>query len=156
MATTINLYTVTEDSRKINKTLPTAINGSTPIQLYLRQDSTNILTPEVSVPFSSAYLAANYAYIPAWNRYYFISDMWVSPAGRLFFGLTVDVLKTYASGILAAQCNVIRSESAGINSVHDTELPLNPDNVDYINTFLPSPFSNDTNYNVCVGIFNSR
>lgn len=152
---TISLYKITDDSRVINKTLGTAINGNTPIQLYLRDD-VNILTPEVSFPYSATYAGANYAYIPEWKRYYFITDMYVTPAGRLFLRLYVDVLKTYASGIMAAQVNVMRSESAGVNQVHDSELPIAPDKCGFLNTFLPSPFTQTTNKNICVGIFNSR
>lgn len=156
MATTINLYTITEDSRVINKTLPTPINGNTAINLYLRDDSTDVLTPEISIPFSATYLGANYAHIPEWGRYYFIAGMRVTPSGRLFLQLTVDVLKTYASAILSAPVNVTRSEGAGINYIHDNELPIAPDDCGYINTFLPSPFTNLDGKCVCVGIFNSR
>lgn len=152
---TISLYKISDDSRVINKTLGTPLNGNTPIQLYLRED-TNILSPEVSFPYSATYAGANYAYIPEWKRYYFISDMYVTPAARLYLRLYIDVLKTYASGILNCNCNVMRSESAGVNYVHDSELPINPDKCGYINTFLPSPFTNTGGKNICVGIFNSR
>ena len=160
MATTINLYTISDDPRKINKTLGTPINGGTPIQLYLRDESTDVLAPEVSFAYSAQYAAANYAYIPAWGRYYFISGMRVTPAGRLYLQLKVDVLMTYASAILAAPVNVVRSESAGINYIHDSELPINPDMCDYTSAFLSAPFRAITSptiqRSVCVGIFNSR
>lgn len=159
MATTINLYRISDDARKIDKTLGQPLNGNTPISLYLRQD-TDILAPEISFPYSASYAGANYAYIPAWGRYYFITDMYVTPASRLFLRLAVDVLKTYASSIKAANVNVIRSESAGINYIHDSELPLNPDSVDYTNAFLSAPITPVEGSNikscVCVGVFNSR
>ena len=160
MATTINLYKVSDDPRKINKTLGTAINGNTPIQLYLRDESIDVLAPEVSFAYSASYAAANYAYIPAWGRYYFISGMRVTPAGRLYLQLKVDVLMTYASAILAAPVNVVRSESAGINYIHDSQLPINPDMVDYTNAFLSAPITpvngDSLKSSVCVGVFNSR
>lgn len=160
MATTINLYSISDDPRKISKTLGTPLNGGTPIQLYLRDDSTDILTPEISFPYSALYATANYANIPAWNRYYFISGMRVTPAGRLFLQLKVDVLMTYATSILTAPVNVVRSESAGVNYIHDPELPINPDMCDYTSAFLAAPFrpitAPTTQRSVCVGVFNSR
>lgn len=157
MATTINLYTISADPREINKTLGTAINGNTPIQLYLRDDSTDILTPEVSFPYSATYAAANYAYIPSWGRYYFVEGMRVTPAGRLYLQLRIDVLKTYAAGILAAPVNVIRSQSAGINEVHDDKLPLAPDKSQISWSYLPSPFTRTENtYRICIGVFNTQ
>lgn len=157
MATTINLYTISADPREINKTLPTAINGNTPIQLYLRDDSTDILTPEVSFPYSDTYAAANYAFISPWNRYYFVEGMRVTPAGRLYLQLRIDVLKTYAAGILAAPVNIIRSQSAGINEVHDDKLPLAPDRCAIQWRYLPSPFTQSPiAYNTVIGVFNSQ
>ena len=79
-------------------------------------DNTSVTSPTViiggitSLDSISDY---NYAYIPQCHRYYYINDIIALSGGRVKLMLTVDVLKTYASDILASTQLVIRQKNQG-------------------------------------------
>lgn len=53
----------------------------------------------------------NYAFIPEFNRYYFIDDIIVVNNRLVDLVLTVDVLMTYKKGIYGLKCFVERNEN---------------------------------------------
>lgn len=121
----IYLKTITADARKIDKW--TFNNDGTHKTIYL-QDMTNIFYPRVTLDYDSSVLSAgyNYCYIPAFNRYYYISGLSCDAGKKIILDLSIDVLNTYKTAILSASVNVIRSESAGITYCNDERLPVNP------------------------------
>ena len=79
-------------------------------------DNTSVTSPTViiggieSIDTISDY---NYAYIPQCHRYYYINDIIALSGGRVKLLLTVDVLKTYASDILASTQLVTHQKNKG-------------------------------------------
>ena len=64
----------------------------------------------------------NYAYVPNFSRYYYITD-WVYVAGLWRGAFTVDVLATYKSDILASNQFVARCASEKQTGLPDTAYP---------------------------------
>ena len=65
----------------------------------------------------------NYAYIPAFgNRYYFVTD-WIYVSGLWRASMSIDVLATYRTEILASRQYVARSKTANPGDVIDASYP---------------------------------
>jgi hypothetical protein len=108
---TINLYQYSDRPNIVNKVLPTstAFNGL----FYNRQ---NVLRPSVIIRNSGAenadFSAYNYAYIADLKRYYFVANVEILDKDRVLLSLSVDVLKTYETAILAATGTINAKENA--------------------------------------------
>lgn len=64
----------------------------------------------------------NYAYIPAWNRYYFVGD-WLSIENMWEVSLTLDPLGTYKTEIGEHACNILYVSGSTKNIV-DSRIPV--------------------------------
>lgn len=73
-------------------------------------DSLDILNPIITVAYSAIVLTKNYVYIPDFGRYYFITDMAIQ-GKTIQISMHVDVLYTYRTSVLNAQCIADRSSS---------------------------------------------
>ena len=94
----ITLYTTADDVRTVNKALNTVKSvTATPTEPM------NILTPTLIINYDNNVLSANYVYIPALNRYYYIDNMDLLKGNRLLLTCRVDVLKTYEVDIKASK-----------------------------------------------------
>lgn len=90
----IQLYKNLSDDRTINKILsPTAT------LLGEVRDSASVMTPVILCELTSL-PTENYAYIPAFNRYYFITDITAYRDRLYYISFYVDVLMTYKQDIL--------------------------------------------------------
>lgn len=117
----INLYIFTKHE---NSTARPAGNG-TAFQCKVKSPS-SLETPRVEL--STAYPGNfNYAYISAWNRYYFITDCRYEE-GLWVLQLKVDVLATYKTEIGAASLYVLRSSAAFDGNIRDTYYPIKANN----------------------------
>lgn len=103
---TINFYNYDGHPNTVNKELgtPTAIDGN------LRQDF-DILRP-VLILKKSPLPDFNYCYVSALGRYYFIDRVTYVGNNQYEITLRVDVLKTYATQILAATATATRRADA--------------------------------------------
>lgn len=105
----ISLYNISNDTKTVNKKL---INTGAHANLIatlsgnLKSDCP-IEEPEIELSFSSDYVNANYMYIPAFHRYYFITGKTVSTQRIYLKGFT-DVLTSFADGLLDTTCIVER------------------------------------------------
>lgn len=82
----------------------------------------------------------NYAYIPAFgNRYYFVSD-WLYVSGLWRASMSIDVLATYRTEILASRQYVARSKTANPGDVIDASYPALAQTVRSDLTFDPANF----------------
>ena len=103
----VQFYNITNISNKINKVIP----STAALQLDgTLKENCDMLNPVIMVE-SESVPNYNYAYIPDFGRYYF-----VSPAvneGRVFWSIPmhVDVLYTWHAGIMSAPCIVAKSSS---------------------------------------------
>ena len=94
-------------SKKKNSTKVPSSGGTTFAIEILEPSS--ILSPTIRLKTSNP-VNFNYCRIPTYNRYYFVTD-WTSDHNTWIAHLSVDVLATYASDILATRQYVLRSGS---------------------------------------------
>lgn len=87
--------------------LTKAFNIISTISGELNNDS-NVINPTILLNYNEAFIGCNYAYIPAWNRYYYITDIKVVN-GMMLLALHVDVLMTYANDIKGSIGHITRS-----------------------------------------------
>mgnify|MGYP003291440434 CR=1 FL=1 len=127
----IKLYNYTGDKIVVNKagwltnaTLYASMDGN------LKED-TDLMNPSVTIE-NSGVPAANYAYIAALGRYYFINNIVCLGATLWRLDMHVDVLMTYAgtknggssTGIYALQAYIDRSAQASGTFLVDTAYPM--------------------------------
>lgn len=119
------LYTNTSDRKKINKSLDPIIKDHID---FVFKDPTNIVSPLVTIAAASIpdnkWSMVNYAYLPLFNRYYFVDNIEVEHGGLMTLSLTVDPLYTYRQKLLATSFEVARSESENSRYYIDNEKPI--------------------------------
>ena len=91
----ILLYNTKDDNRKLNKTL-TEIKTIT-VRL---KDDTDIMHPVIELDGANLPPTANYCYIAAFGRYYYINQQDIKIGRDLVLTLSVDVLMSWKSLIL--------------------------------------------------------
>ena len=104
----MNVY-ITATGKKENSLKVITFTGVTPYDCVLKTP-TSIERPEIILTVFIP--GAKYAYIPDFNRYYFIEDITVVNNQRFSYSLSVDVLGSYAASIKANSYIAARS-SAG-------------------------------------------
>lgn len=123
MAFSVILYSF---SKKENSTaIPSG--GGTAFNCVLKHES-SIIEPTISLDIGTDNAPVyNYAYIPAYNRYYFITE-WTWIDNRLWSAdMKVDVLATYKSEIGSSSLYVVRCASAYDGTVVDDLYPITAD-----------------------------
>lgn len=111
---TLTLYTNTSEVNAVNKTLTelSSLTGT------LREQS-SVIDPVITVSESDAYIASvNYAYIPDFGRYYFITDVTSVRNNLLQLSMHVDVLYSFKDAILGNSAIIERN-------AHEYDLKLN-------------------------------
>lgn len=103
----LKLYTNKSEDNKLEKDLSqiVAFNGTL-------KENCSILSPVITVSeFNNAMAAiCNYAFIPEFARYYFVTDI-ISLANNLWeIHMRVDVLQSYAGQIKKQTATIIRQE----------------------------------------------
>lgn len=117
-----------EYSKKSNSTvLPTQQQSSVAVtESCVLKDRSTILNPVLQFNFGSSMQSAvhgyNYAYIPQWKRYYYITN-WLYDHGLWVAYLSVDVLASWKSRILENGAYILRSDSNYDPDIVDTTYP---------------------------------
>lgn len=88
---TIHLYSISDDNLKVSKTLGTATATFENVNLLNEDDINN---PYFDITLNANYLGVNYAYVPAWHRYYFV-DITIQSGNIMRFSLRVDRLMSF-------------------------------------------------------------
>ena len=104
---TIDLYNVSDDNEKVNKTLGTA-KEFTSSTIKEQTDVTNITLRIQTTDNLSGY---NYAYVSEYGRYYFIDRIETTPTGYWVLSCRCDVLMSFKSDLLNLHGTITRSES---------------------------------------------
>lgn len=126
MAFTVKLYY--ELSKKSNSTkVPTNIDDNYAFTTScVLKDRSSVLNPVLQFNLDSNRQSIvhgyNYAYIPQWARYYYISN-WVYDQGLWVAYLSEDVLASWKGRLLQNSAYVLRSASAYDPNVVDTTYP---------------------------------
>lgn len=134
----MTLYNYAGDTRKLNKYLTTI----TTVNIITITDETNILAPTVII--SARAFNFNYAYIPAFNRYYFVENVDIMRGERIAVRLRVDVLMSHKTAIL--QSNVIADRSASNSDAYivDNKVGSRDKANTYVRKVDNSPFTTKT------------
>lgn len=103
----LRLYYTSDENNKINKSLSNAI-----ILTGTMRDSSSIISPVILVEGAS-FNAYNYAYIPQFDRYYFIKGITNYRNNLWILELECDVLMSFKSSILNMNCIFIETEVDG-------------------------------------------
>lgn len=137
MAFRVTLY---EGFNKPDNSTKTPVGGAS--YDCLAVEPCSIIAPSISFNQGNAWNPTlyNYAYIPDWKRYYWVTD-WTYTAGRWYAALAVDVLSSWKSDILDLDEYVIRSASQSNGFITDNMYPATSQTREYINsTFVwPKP-----------------
>ena len=103
---TINLYSISEDPRTMPKTLPEPVT----LTGRLRDEQVDVMHPSILMTGAPSQVY-NYAYLPDFNRYYFVDPPITERTGLVRLQLHVDVLQTYYAGIMTAPVILDRASS---------------------------------------------
>lgn len=122
MAFTVTLYSF---SKKENST---AVPADGTVFACVLKHNSGILNPVITLDIGTGSSPGyNYAYIPAYGRYYFI-DEWTWVENRLWSAqMSVDVLATYKSEIGSSSLYVTRCASVYDGTVVDDLYPVTAD-----------------------------
>lgn len=143
---TIDLYNVSDDNEKVNKTLGTA-KEFTSSTIKEQTDVTNITLRIQTTDNLSGY---NYAYVSEYGRYYFIDKIETTPTGYWVLSCRCDVLMSFKDDILALKGTVTRSESVFNVYLQDPEYKaLAYKNI--VTRTFPTPVDQDTFILMTVG-----
>lgn len=78
----------------------------------------DVLNPIIKMSYNAYQVNINYAYIPDFGRYYFITDYKIE-GDVIYIYMHVDVIYTYRDIIMRSQAIAIRSSSHGNLYLHD-------------------------------------
>lgn len=125
---TISFYASSDDPKKLDKTMGTAIASPNVINT---DDTISLLNPSFLVVSNSAYFTATHVYCSALGgRYYFINNITLLTGGKMMVSCSIDVLKTYAAQIKQSQCIVTRSAKYDYPTLYiDSQLPVAPNKI---------------------------
>lgn len=120
MGFTVKLYTF---SKRDNSTKRPAANAGTDFSCVLKSGS-GIMRPALAFDFGIANDPSNYnyAYIPAFDRYYFIEE-WYFDRALWTATLKVDVLATYKTEIGNSSLYILRAAGVSNGNIVDTLYP---------------------------------
>lgn len=125
MSVNVELYKNLSDNRYVTKSIELLATVTA-----VWYENTSIVTPTIRFTFPSELYDVNYAKIPAFGRYYYITDVRTLQGHGVEMDLRCDVLMTYKGTILNSNMMVIRNETpngkATPTIISDPTLPLAP------------------------------
>lgn len=112
-------------AKKENSTKQPSLTGQTPFQCDIKSPS-SLINPLIELHSNTNPVAYNYAYIPEFRRYFFVSD-WRYDRGLWFANLSVDVLATYKPYIGDTNMYIVRSSAESNPYLYDASYPITND-----------------------------
>ena len=104
---TIEFYNNSSEDNRLNKKITAVKTGTGTLK-----EESDIIDPSILIALTDI-TGINYAYIPAFDRYYFVTDISVDRQNLYRVSLRCDVLMSYKSQIL--KCKGILKESTRKN-----------------------------------------
>lgn len=105
------------------------------------RNATSICDPTIRIEYDGAFTEVNYAYIAAFKRYYYVTDI-VSVATKLWdISMHCDVLKTYTEGILGSSAVIAKQETEWNMYLDDGTFKANSDSI-VVTKVFPNGFKN--------------
>lgn len=118
---TATFYRNASDKNVMYKSI-TAITSSA----FTPTDTVNIFMPAITVDYDANILTANYMYISAFNRYYYVNNVSLQIGKKLLITGYVDVLMSFADDIQNAFVNVCRAQNPANRDLADDKIQVNP------------------------------
>ena len=109
----VELYNTKDSNNVINKTKTDLISYNIKFK-----DVADIQNPTIILR-SETPIKNNYAYIPDFDRYYFIDSISIQPNNIYHLNLTVDVLESFKDDILNSMGSITRKENS--NKYYDND-----------------------------------
>ena len=106
----IELYKTSSEKNKIGKSLANKIS----LEGNLREQS-NVISPVITIQVNNP-TQYNYAKIPEFNRYYYITEMSSVRTGIWQISLSVDVLETYKEQIKGLKAVVDKQQGTNYST----------------------------------------
>lgn len=132
-------------AKKENSTKQPSLTGQTPFQCDIKSPS-SLISPLIELHSNTNPVAFNYAYIPEFRRYFFVSD-WRYDRGLWFANLSVDVLATYKPYIGDTNMYITRSSAEYDPYTADSFYPNTYSHTHYLEELSQTPLSwDDGNY----------
>ena len=110
----LKLYNTNSETNRINKVL----TDETEYDVRLK-DKSSVVNPVLLLK-SETYISFNYAYIPKFQRYYFVDDISVFPNKMYLLTLRCDVLTSFKDDILKSYARIV--EQTNSNAYYDSNL----------------------------------
>lgn len=158
MGITVTLYKNFKKRENSTK-IPAVSDAHTDFTCTLKSN-TSVLDPVLEFYFTGQDPADtpvgqgfNYAYIPKWSRYYYVTD-WKYVNGIWYGYFHVDVLATYKTDIGTSAPYVLRAASNGNDDIVDTLYPATESWGSVESAFDSQPFNID-NASYVIGFFSS-
>lgn len=137
----IQLGQFSGDDRQLDK----AINNIVTRNCEVYGDN-SLLSPVFLLDYDDSLLSKNYAYVPAWGKYYFIvSPLAMSSGRRCIISCQEDPLMTFRNGIRNLDCYIIRNEKTRNKYLVDEFYPA-----EILSTVTTLKF-NATPFNITLG-----
>lgn len=111
---TIDILQTSSTNNVINKNVVSVKSG---VSCNVKEPI-SITNPVVILSFDVETLKANYAYIPDYNRYYYINDIIPLTGGRIELHLSVDVLYSFKDDILNSTAIIDKQQNIGNSNVY--------------------------------------
>lgn len=127
----MRMYNTSDSNNTINKTLA----NETEFNIKLKGNTS--ITQPVVVLHSNNIILFNYAYIPEFNRYYFVDKIELFPNGIYNITLKVDVLESFKNdiknsyGMISKQTNINNYYNDGYESEIKKEVDLYRSNITF-------------------------
>lgn len=145
MSIAVHLYSFT---KRENSTKRPSSGGSTYNCVLI--DETSLMNPVFKLDLGSNPIGKNYAYVPDFNRYYFITDI-TSSQNFWFISCTCDVLASFKTEIGAETHYVTRAASEFDEYISDNFYPTKVNPI-RIRSVASNPFSWSIGHSYVVGI----
>jgi hypothetical protein len=137
----IKLYYNTSDNRYINKTLLSELSITGTLK-----DETSLLNPIIVIK-SDTVLRYNYAYIPEFKRYYYVTNIESVRIGLWRLYLQVDPLMSFKGDILSLKVVVNKQSEKSNGDEYIDDGSLVTDNLIFKNVYnFPQGFNNTGEY----------
>lgn len=140
MAFTISLYKTASENNRVVKALTSGKEMSGELR-----NQTSVLNPSIRIESADNISTYNYAYIPEFGRYYYISDITSVRTNCWIISLRCDVLMSYSAQINALRPIIEREEVGQSSGLIDSDMPINI-NKKVQKYYFPKGFTKDIQY----------
>lgn len=119
---TITLYRSPGERNRLSRSM-TVVKTMNAVEAT---ESINVSNPEVLINRDDSIIGFDYAYIPAFNRYYFLNDMEVVNGQQFKLYLESDPLMSFRDAIFNSSCVAKRSTSSPNMNIVDDLVAFKP------------------------------